>query len=105
MTDTATYTEETPIHSEVCERAQRGRRASREASGAEGQAAIGFVVKATSTYGLDMWISRSRVGTHRAFGPRENAEVSRTRSDANTAIQELPAAFEKAGFVFSVEPI
>jgi hypothetical protein len=105
MTDTATYTEETPIRSEVCDGAQRGRQASREASGAKGQAVLGFVVKATSTYGLKMWISRSRVGTHSVFGPRERAEVFRTRPDAHTAIQELPAAFAKAGFVFSVEPI
>ena len=62
---------------------------------------MGFVVKATSPYGLEMWISR---GTPRFFGPRPNAAVFATRSDAYTAIRALTATFEDAGFVFSVEP-
>jgi hypothetical protein len=64
----------------------------------------GFVVKATSTTGLEMWISVPRAGGHhRVFGPRENADIFKTRSEAHSAIGKMPLAFEHAGFKFTVE--
>jgi hypothetical protein len=63
----------------------------------------GFVVKATSAGGLEMWISIPHAGGHRVFGPREKAEVFRTRGEAQVAIGTMPRAFEHAGFTFTVE--
>ncbi len=64
---------------------------------------VGFVVKATSTTGLEMWISFPRAGGHRVFGPRENADIFKTRPEAHSAIGKMPLAFEHAGFKFTVE--
>jgi hypothetical protein len=65
----------------------------------------GFVIKAVSSTGLAMWVSPPRFGSHRVFGPHENAEVFDTRADAHAAIGTLPRAFEHAGFTFAVEAI
>ncbi|HET6326239.1 MAG TPA: hypothetical protein VFG04_16295 [Planctomycetaceae bacterium] len=61
----------------------------------------GFVAKATSAAGLEMWISPPRPANQRVFGPRENAEVFRTRGQAQSAIGQMPQAFH--GFKFTVE--
>jgi hypothetical protein len=63
----------------------------------------GFLVRVTSATGLEMWISIPRAGGHRVFGPRENADVFRTRGEAHSAIGKMPRAFEHAGFTFTVE--
>jgi hypothetical protein len=63
----------------------------------------GFIVKAVSTTGLEMWIAVPRAGGHRVFGPREKADVFKTRSEAHSAIGKMPLAFEHAGFTFTVE--
>jgi hypothetical protein len=63
----------------------------------------GFVVKATSATGQVRWISPPRPGNYRLFGPRENAEVFRTRGEAHSAIGKIPRAFEHAGFTVSVD--
>ena len=68
------------------------------------QQRTGFVVKAVSVAGLEMWISIPRAGGQRVFGPRENAEVFQTRLEAHSAIRNMPPAFEQAGFAFTVEP-
>jgi|HubBroStandDraft_6_1064221.scaffolds.fasta_scaffold1884060_2 hypothetical protein len=62
-----------------------------------------FVVKATSDTGLEMWISVSRTGGYRAFGPREKAAIFKTRLEAQSAIRNVPPAFQRAGFTFTVE--
>jgi hypothetical protein len=49
-------------------------------------APAGFVIKAVSSTGLAMWVSPPRFGSHRVFGPRENAEVFDTRGHAHAAI-------------------
>jgi hypothetical protein len=69
------------------------------------KAPTGFVIKAVSSTGLEMWVSPPRFGEHRVFGPRENAEVFRTQGEAHSAIGTLPRAFEHAGFNFEVESI
>jgi hypothetical protein len=43
------------------------------------------------------------VDGHRTFGDRAGAQVFVTQSDAHSAIGEIPLAFDRAGFVFSVE--
>jgi hypothetical protein len=63
---------------------------------------MGFVVRAESAAGLEMWVSASRFAQS-TFGPRENAEVFRTQSDAHAAIGKIPLTFEHAGFVFMIE--
>ena len=67
------------------------------------KASTGFVIKATSAAGLEMWVSPPRFGDHRTFGPREKADVFKTRGEADAAIGKLPVSFEHAGFMFSVE--
>jgi hypothetical protein len=62
-----------------------------------------YIVKATSATGLEMWISFPRAGGHRVFGPRENADTFKTRSEAHSAIGKMPLAFGHAGFRFTVE--
>jgi acetyl/propionyl-CoA carboxylase alpha subunit len=62
----------------------------------------GFVIKAASAAGQVMWIGPSVAG-HRAFGDRSSAHVFTTQSEAHSVIGEIPLAFDRAGFVFSVE--
>jgi hypothetical protein len=69
------------------------------------RAGAGFVVKATSATGLEMWIAVPRAGGHRVFGPRENADVFLTRAEAHSAIGKVPLAFGHAGFTFTVEAV
>ncbi|HET6325578.1 MAG TPA: hypothetical protein VFG04_12945 [Planctomycetaceae bacterium] len=66
-------------------------------------APAGFVIKAVSASGLEMWVSPPRFGDHRTFGPREKRDVFKTRGEAHAVIGKLPASFEHAGFTFSVE--
>jgi hypothetical protein len=63
----------------------------------------GFVIKAVTATGLEMWVSRERFG-NRIFGPRENAEVFRTRSEAHAAISVMPRTIKNQQAIFSVEP-
>jgi hypothetical protein len=92
MKDTSNHAEETPSIDP----------GSRSQLNPEKEGQAGFVVKATTQYGLEMWLSSA--GTKNPFGPRKTAEVFKTRADASTAIRALSPAFEKAGFVFSVDP-
>jgi hypothetical protein len=64
---------------------------------------MGFVVKAVSLTGYEMWASVPHFPGHRVFGPREDAEIFKTRSEAHSAIGKMPVAFEQAGFTFTVE--
>jgi hypothetical protein len=66
------------------------------------KSSTGFIVKAVSSTGQEMWASRQQFG-HRIFGPREKAEVFRTRPEARAAIGQMPGAFDHAGFTFRVE--
>jgi hypothetical protein len=50
-----------------------------------------------------MWVSPPRFGDHRTFGPREKADVFKTRGEAHATIGKLPRSFEHAVFTFSVE--
>jgi hypothetical protein len=51
-----------------------------------------------------MWVAPERFG-NRTFGPREKAEVFRTRREAHSEIGKLPRAFDHAGFTFSAESV
>ena len=61
----------------------------------------GFVIKA-SVAGQVLWVGPF-VDGRRALGDLACAQVFTIRSDANAAIGEIPLAFDRAGFVFSVE--
>ena len=63
----------------------------------------GYVVKAVSLTGHAMWVSVPQADGHRVFGPREQAEIFKTRTEAHSAIGKMPLAFEHAGFSFAVE--
>jgi hypothetical protein len=63
----------------------------------------GFVVKAVSLTGHAMWVSVPQDDGHRVFGPREQAEIFKTRTEAHSAIGKVPLAFEHAGLAFAVE--
>jgi hypothetical protein len=65
----------------------------------------GFVIKASNSTGLEMWVSPPRFGDHRTFGPRARADVFKTRGEADAAIGKLPVSFEHAGFAFAVDAV
>src|ERR1700685_4099728 len=54
--------------------------AARMTDMSEGKRTGAFVIKATSASGQVMWLSPSRAGNHRVFGPHEKAEVFSDRS-------------------------
>jgi hypothetical protein len=64
----------------------------------------GFVIQVASPNGQAMWLGPFVAG-HRAFGARASAQVFTTQSDAHAAIGKIPLAFDRAGFVFSVEAV
>jgi hypothetical protein len=63
-----------------------------------------FVIQVTSAHGeATMWLAVSVAGAPRVFGLREAANAFATQSRAHAVIGKLPLAFDRAGFVFSVE--
>ena len=62
-----------------------------------------FVIKATGPGGQVMWAGPLVAGHRRGFGALASAQVFTTQSDAHATIGEIPLAFDRAGFVFSVE--
>ncbi len=67
--------------------------------------AMAFVVKVDSSAGEVMWIGLFRYNEHRAFGPRELAEVFETKHDAQAAINGLPGGLIGAGLTFKIESV
>jgi hypothetical protein len=65
--------------------------------------AVSYVVMAVSASGCKMWISPPRQKGHPVFGPRKDAEVFRTKADAQAVIEKLPESFRQIGFNFEVE--
>jgi hypothetical protein len=63
----------------------------------------GFVIKASAA-GQVLWVGPFVAG-RRALGDLARAEVFTFKADANAAIGEIPLAFDRAGFVFSVEAV
>jgi hypothetical protein len=63
---------------------------------------MAFVVKVVGSAGEVMWIGLFRYKGFRAFGPREWAEVFGTKREAQSAINELPAALG-SGLTFKIE--
>jgi hypothetical protein len=64
---------------------------------------MGFVVRAVGVTGEVMWIGLFRYGGYRAFGPRETAEVFKTKLEAQSAIKELPTPLVASGVTFTIE--
>jgi hypothetical protein len=59
-------------------------------------------VKVVGSAGEVMWIGLFRYKGHRAFGPREMAEVFETKLEAQSAINELPGGLG-SGLTFKIE--
>jgi len=64
---------------------------------------MGFVVKGVSPSGEVMWVGLFRYAGRRALGSREAAEVFETPSEAQSAIDELPAPLVGSGITFTIE--
>jgi len=64
---------------------------------------MGFVVKGLASSGEAMWVGLFRYAGHRGLGSRETAEVFKTKSEAHSAIDELPAALVGLGVTFTIE--
>jgi hypothetical protein len=62
----------------------------------------GFVIKVTSPPDVAVWVGPV-TDSRRAFGPRDHAELFPTRLSAHVALGEMPLAFDRAGFIFSIE--
>jgi len=71
----------------------------------EPEAFARYVVKALPRVGGVYWIARPFLGDYRGIGPRDNAAVFRSRSAAETAIDNMPGAYKHSGFLFSVEQV
>jgi hypothetical protein len=67
--------------------------------------AVSYVVMAVSASGCKMWAAPPRQKGHPAFGPRRDAEVFRTKAEAQAAIDKLPESFRQIGFNFEVESV
>jgi hypothetical protein len=64
---------------------------------------MGFVVKLSGRSETACWLSAPTEKRIRRLVRRERAEVFETPEDARSAVEKLPPAFVKSGFVFSVE--
>ena len=64
---------------------------------------MGYVVKAVSASGCQMWVLPPRDKTHSNFGPRRDAQVFRTEKDAQAAVEKLPDCLRLFGFEFKIE--
>jgi hypothetical protein len=65
--------------------------------------AMGFVVRAVTVTGEVIWIGLFRYGGYRAFGPRETAEVFKTKLEAQAEIDKLPRPLVGSGVTFTIE--
>jgi len=65
----------------------------------------GFVVKVTAPDGQAFWISPPSIGGFPGVGPREAANVFKTRLEAHVAIDLLPPILRKSGVTFVLEPV
>jgi hypothetical protein len=62
-----------------------------------------FVIRVTAAHRHFCWLGEQSVSGIRQLAIREDAVVFATRQDAESAIEEMPDAFDLAGMVFSVE--
>jgi len=67
------------------------------------EAPAGFVVKATFPSTLVSWLARVPFPHRFCLGPRDSAAVFHTKEEAESAIDQMPAAYKQRGFIFSVE--
>jgi hypothetical protein len=66
---------------------------------------MGYVVKAVSASGAELWVSPPRPETHCVFGARKEAVVFRTPMHAQAVIVTLAEQCKRYGFVLEVEPV
>ena len=64
---------------------------------------MGYVVKAVSASGAELWVSPPRSETHCIFGVRKEALVFRTPIQAQAAIEALAEQCKRYGFLLEVD--
>jgi hypothetical protein len=64
---------------------------------------MGYVVKAVSASGAELWVSPPRPETHCIFGPRQGAEIFRTRTQTQAVIETLAEECKRYGFLLEVD--
>jgi hypothetical protein len=62
-----------------------------------------FVIKATGPTDEITWLTPANADQVRTLGPRSEAQVFHTRTDAALAIAQMPQPLKTAGVTFSVE--
>jgi hypothetical protein len=63
---------------------------------------MGYVVKAVSASGAELWVTPSRPETRCIFGVRKEASIFRTPMQAQTVIEALAEKCERYGFLLEV---
>ena len=66
---------------------------------------MAYVVKAVSTSGVVIWLTRPDPEGFRSIGTRSRADVLSTAEDAMAEIARMPQVFKDAGIRFSVVEI
>ena len=64
---------------------------------------MGYVVKAVSASGAELWVSPPRQETHSIFGVRREALVFRTPMQAQAVIEALAEQCKRYGFLLEVD--
>jgi hypothetical protein len=64
-----------------------------------------YVIKAVSTSGVVIWLTRPDSEGFRSIGTRSRADVLSTAEDAAAEIARMPQVFKDAGIKFSVVEI
>ena len=63
---------------------------------------MGYVVKAVSASGAELWVTPSRPETRCIFGVRKEASIFRTSMQAQTVIEALAEKCKGYGFLLEV---
>ena len=63
---------------------------------------MGYVVKAVSASGAELWVTPSRPETRCIFGVRKEASIFRTPMQAQTVIEAFAEKCERYGFLLEV---
>ena len=66
---------------------------------------MGYIVKATSASGVKMWISLPTHTRHRAFGPRDQAEVFRTQKEAQSVVETIADQLRRVGSAIALKTL
>jgi|HubBroStandDraft_6_1064221.scaffolds.fasta_scaffold09190_10 hypothetical protein len=65
---------------------------------------MAYVVKAITTSGYVIWLTRQGDNGFRSISERCLADVFETQNDARRAIDKMPSVFASTGIRFRIEP-